>query len=193
MSFTIKSKYTDEGAIYKNLNISTKATTGAKVVSCVITALVITPIVLASIFGPIAFLSYIGSMIISIIVIGISVEMGVDNSIEVRKHDGMAEYYDTLSKSVAFTLKDLSEYEEEIRNSVDPNTLYSEVLEKLTKYRNLVQLGKGTVAEKDLGLYHKNMKLLLETCRKIRQDDLLITDQVLYSTLNGLGELQKDK
>lgn len=192
-TFTLKGRYTIDGAVYKNLKITQKATTGAKVLSCVMTALAIAPIFLAAAFGPMYFLTYIASILIGIMIIGLSIELGVDSTIDVYNHDGMAEYKDELSKSVANTLVQIAEYEEEIKNNQNPDILYQEVLDKMTKYREIVKLGKGSVAEKDLGLYHKNMQLLLTTCQKIRQDNLLATTEVLHSTLQMMGQLQKDK
>lgn len=193
MTFTVKENPFDRhGFIYKNLKIKTKPTTSSKVISSIILVAVLVPGILAFYFGPVYLLGYFIAGFLSLTLIVISMDAGYESVKRVYYCDDKAPYTDQLSKSVAQTMVQIWEFESELSHVIPPNNLYEEVFSKLNRYPDLLNLDK-TAATKDLTLYLKNLELLLKTCRKRREDNLLASQEVLHSALEMLGELKKDK
>jgi len=182
MSLTIKQQNYSEGYIYKDLKIKTKFKIGTKVINSIIVILAIIPMVLAFYLGPIYLLAYIASAIFTVLLITLGLDLGLDKQIEVFNNTG------EISKGVAITLVDISNYQTELASIVKPETLYDEVFTKLNRYQELVDIQKSKEAEKDLKIYHTNLLKLLKNCQERRETHLLTTDEILNSALENCGE-----
>jgi len=188
MSLTIKQQNYSEGYIYKDLKIKTKFKIGTKVINSIIVILAIIPMVLAFYLGPIYLLAYIASAIFTVLLITLGLDLGLDKQIEVFNNTGEARFKDEISKGVAITLVDISNYQTELASIVKPETLYDEVFTKLNRYQELVDIQKSKEAEKDLKIYHTNLLKLLKNCQERRETHLLTTDEILNSALENCGE-----
>lgn len=151
------------------------------------------PIFAALAFHP-AFLFCLG---LSFILTGAYWEWLDDNGINFDRtiigYKIYAQYDTKEAHRLASTLVSLSAFEEELKNFVVPESLYREAFTKIDNYSKLIGI-KSETALKDIESYTEKLLLQMAVCVKLREDNLLMTSEVLNSSLEVSGIIpDKDK